>query len=230
MKAQKFRLTDIETKEVSMVDRAANQTKFLVVKREKKMALKADGKGGFVEVTEKNEGKPEGNKPEASEGSETQVDKGAQVQMLAATAEHLLDIAKKIDAGEDLPENFVEQLGSMADNITKAEKSEDAPAKTGEIGKAAQKLGEVIDELRKGNEPPAATADDSSTKTDEGNNEIETLKAENAELKKRLDKLEEPNDPKAAPVDNQGKSTTEKEDDNHWPMDMGEPNRPHLAG
>src|SRR4051812_28595030 len=46
-----YRLTDMEVEEVSMVDRAANKRKFLVVKRDgdpMSTQVQPDGKGGFT--------------------------------------------------------------------------------------------------------------------------------------------------------------------------------------
>ncbi len=47
---QVFRLSDMDVEEVSLVDRAANKKKFLVVKRSDQMAteVQPDGKGGFT--------------------------------------------------------------------------------------------------------------------------------------------------------------------------------------
>jgi hypothetical protein len=64
---QVFRLSDMDIEEVSLVDRAANMTKFLVVKRSDHMAteIKPNGKGGFSSATNKD-----GKSPTAKAGLE----------------------------------------------------------------------------------------------------------------------------------------------------------------
>ncbi len=57
---QVFRLSDMDVEEVSLVDRAANKKKFLVVKRSDQMPteVQADGKGGFTASGGTNKGAP----------------------------------------------------------------------------------------------------------------------------------------------------------------------------
>ncbi len=59
------RLKDILVEEVSLVDRAANKRRFLLVKREGDMSeLRADGRGGFTRVNKADDEEPEEDETE----------------------------------------------------------------------------------------------------------------------------------------------------------------------
>lgn len=110
---QLFRLTDIVTREVSVVDRAANQRKFLLVKRSGDMANKKRevqvGKDGELES------KPEPNGTEAQPGGDKGDNGGAETQPAMRLAK-----ADK-EKLEQAVAKGLEVLGAVKERLAKAE-------------------------------------------------------------------------------------------------------------
>lgn len=122
-----FRLHDMLVQEVSLVDRAANQRKFLMLKREgdamaKGEELKPDGAGGF---TTDDAAAPEASTETAKSGEDASIApittqaKQDVLRMLAGALENLMSIATTVKAAEEggeddnLPANVVEGLKSV---------------------------------------------------------------------------------------------------------------------
>jgi membrane protein involved in colicin uptake len=100
---QVHRLRDILVEEVSLVDRAANKRKFLVVKRDGEEMLKPDGKGGFVEVEKTDEEKKdEAAAAEAKAKADADAKAKAEADAAAeAKAKEDAEKAKAADADSD---------------------------------------------------------------------------------------------------------------------------------
>ncbi|TAJ75043.1 MAG: hypothetical protein EPO42_14390 [Gallionellaceae bacterium] len=132
------RLTEIVVEEVSMVDRAANKRKFLVVKRSDEMGaeLTPDGKGGFTAATPATQQTKAGACPPAGDKKKPamkalELPPGAKQMMgplLEKAAERLKALADEVSSSKDaevpeeggippIPEEFWSELVSICDSL-----------------------------------------------------------------------------------------------------------------
>jgi len=145
--AKIYRLTDILTKEVSVVDRGANQRVWLLVKRDDQSGheLREDGKGGFkTEKTEASQATSPGNAdPKAScPGSEPGSEPGAAEPPPAAEPPAPAKMAKATYAGIV---KAIEELTALAQSVSPDELSEiDPPGVELALASAVSKLGTVV--------------------------------------------------------------------------------------
>lgn len=164
------RLKDILVEEVSLVDRAANKRRFLLVKREGEMSeLRSNGRGGFTKVTKADEEDPEvekakappfgGNKaPPFGAKEEKETEKAAEVD--GANAEET-EKAKKAPppfpppkesepevekAGDDVAESL-EDIASMLLATAQEMEGEPSDAAMKKVISAHKKLGSYVDKL-----------------------------------------------------------------------------------
>jgi hypothetical protein len=146
--AATYRLTDILTKEVSLVDRAANKRVFLVVKRDAGpgQVLEGDGKGGFTtqspgstQATKSGNGEqPVGDppKPQDPKPAEPPKEPAGDPPPAAAT------MSKATHAGIVLA---IETLTKVAQSVKPEQFTEtDSHAVNEMIGKAVSSLGTVV--------------------------------------------------------------------------------------
>lgn len=146
-----YRLTDIETEEVSIVDRAANQRKFLIVKNKGADDMKtgapivSDGKGGHTVVKEVPETPPA---PPAAAPPAPEVPpmtepifslspeaKEELLKRCARAAERLSALKAIVDGATvvaglvEVPATIVEKVAELLTGIAEGEKVEKADAK-----------------------------------------------------------------------------------------------------
>lgn len=130
------RLTDMDVEEVSMVDRAANQRKFLVIKRSAPMGVEvqADGKGGFTSRTGAGKGSYGKDKDKKKTTKAMEVPPGFKemVSPLLTKASELLeqlagdlDSSKAAEVGEDgevpgVPADFASGLQHVMTMLDRA--------------------------------------------------------------------------------------------------------------
>jgi hypothetical protein len=138
--ATTYRLTDILTKEVSIVDRAANQRTFLLVKRAGGAAqeLVPDGKGGMkAQKSETSQATPPGNAdPKGSEPGKQEPPPAKEPPAKPAT------MTKTTHAGIV---KTIEQLTALAQSVKLEELSEtDGPAVETALASAVSNLGTVV--------------------------------------------------------------------------------------
>lgn len=250
----KTRLFDIRVHEVSLVDRAANRRRFLLAKRDDgmKTRLVADGKGGFVEVpVEKSEGASSDDstdaktddgqnmdtdgKPSATAKGEGDGDtddakaggdksKPTAKAMLAAVAERVIEVAKKLDDGESIPDTFDDEIASMVGEVMKAARM--TPSRKGRFEKALEELSKILGELagmgddEKGDKTKKSEADDGRlAKLTE---QIEKLTSMVAKQAKTIEALESaPVGSNALRVESTERGASD-DADVAWPMDMNE--------
>ncbi len=117
------RLHNIVVQEVSLVDRAANQRRFLVTKRNEDMKLKLipDGKGGYIEKADDTKDDDDAKKAKAAEEKEEETKKAK------ADAKEKEEDAKKAKADADEKEE--EAKKAKADAKEKEEDAKKAKAK-----------------------------------------------------------------------------------------------------
>lgn len=142
-----YRLTDIEVEEVSVVDRAANRRKFLVVKRagETEMRTKTqksstevtpDGKGGATVVKDETQTPTPAvpmTEPELMLSAEIKAELLGRLEKAIAKASALRDAISKAkeSTGADISQDVIAQVGEILHLIANGEtveKSEGAPA------------------------------------------------------------------------------------------------------
>ena len=158
-----YRLTDMKVEEVSLVDRAANKRKFLIVKGASNMSqeVKPDGKGGHV--TE-----PTKLKITAAAKSEIEGRVAELTALCASVTKHLVDV--EIVADAPVPDVIAKAVTELDAAIAKGLKqfTRDRQAK---LLEAMKTLGDVVKEVVS-DEPapeapaPAAPAAPAITKTD----------------------------------------------------------------
>lgn len=105
------RLHDMETEEVSLVDRAANKRTFIVTKRSDGMSestqgteLQPDGKGGFTASATTSAASPSFaavEPPKPADAAPVATDKANSGATLEEAVNRLMSVANKVKAGED---------------------------------------------------------------------------------------------------------------------------------
>jgi hypothetical protein len=152
------RLTDFVVEEVSLVDRAANKRRFLMVKREggESMELRSNGRGGFTRVmkaedeeTEKAKGKPfpgaakPFGKPE--DGEEEKAKKADGEEGDEEKARKLLADAGLTDAAKRV---FANEGGSDDERKRRAKVDAEGMKLASEVAKLAEELGKVAEDMK----------------------------------------------------------------------------------
>lgn len=143
------------------------------------------------------------------------------VSMLGAIAERVIDVAKSLDDGGEIPETFDEEIASMIGEVMKAARM--TPSRKDRFSKALDELQKILGELA-----GAAEAAADAKKSDE-DDRFDALKAEIANLKQTVEKQSDtirelesqPAGSNALPVENSDESNA-ADDDVVWPLDMNE--------
>lgn len=144
-----YRLRDIITKEVSLVDRGANKWKFLVVKRDGTTEEDSDAEGVEVEFDE-----GEGNlvKSEHEEG-ESATYKQAMLDCCMTCLSHLMSAGEMAKAGEcgtmDYYKSVVSALKAVYEKMDMPEEKMDMPEEKMEMdhGEQVEAISEAIEAL-----------------------------------------------------------------------------------
>lgn len=240
------RLTDIQVKEVSLVDRAANKRQFLVTKRDgsgMSKKLVADGRGGYTEIEKSDDAPapaaaapaavapvtaPVATAPAAAPAAVTDTEKADTIAKMGAVAERLLTVAKAYrDSGEVPPENFVEEVASMLELIPVL-KRRMGKGRMDKFEKGLKDLTDLLTELKgeetettKGAAPVAAPVAPAAATVTKSVREVE-LEAEIRKSETEIKKLREaPGRPNSELTEEQPGGAGEFS----WPSDMSSAKR-----
>jgi len=115
----------------------------------KKEEKEGDGKKEGEETAEKGKADPK-KEGEEEEGKEEKAKKST-VAKLNATAERILDVAKAVSEGKEIPEGFADEVAKMAAACSGAEvkKSESKQEPTAELVELTKKVGELAETVSK---------------------------------------------------------------------------------
>lgn len=231
---KKNRLTSILVEEISLVDRAANDRKYLVTKRAKNM-LVSDGRGGFIEKAEGEElAKAEKAKAEkeAAEKEAAEKAKGKnpfppkeedeETKAKAKKAAEEKEAAEKAAAEKTEKADRVTKLTAMAARVVEVAKMDDLPESfeaeisgmakeiaTGHVPSEMEKLQSELDQLKKA----------------QSNSQVSAMESEIASLKDNVRKMSEQPGAGNSRTPEGEKVTKSKTDvvDGGWPSDMNSP-------
>ncbi len=239
------RLVDMVVEEVSLVDRAANLRRFLVVKRDLSMAKPAPKKTPKKPPVPPAPGKeappPKPAKKAAGEVLSVATDA---LEALTAAVERLGEASD--EEASTLVETLIEDLNELAARLAEAAglaSDEETEKREGssieDVRSLLGKVRELLDEASKANdmpesqeEPPAAPASDEvaervSSQLSQIGEDLKALTSAVRDQGQRLGRLEKgvglPNS-RSAPERPAPRS--DEEDEESWPLDM---NRPHSA-
>jgi hypothetical protein len=239
------RLVDMVVEEVSLVDRAANLRRFLVVKRDPSMAKPAPKK------TPKKPPVPPAPGKEAPPPKPAKKASGDLLAVATDALEALAAVVERLGEASDeeassLVETLIEDLNELAarlaetaglatdEETAKREGSslEDVRSLLGKVRELLEEASKAQDAPESQEEPPAAPASDEaaervSSQLSQISEELKTLTSAVREQGQRLGRLEKgvglPNS-RSAPE--RPASRSDEEDEESWPLDM---NRPHSA-
>jgi hypothetical protein len=197
------RLFDIVVEEVSLVDRAANNRQFLLVKRSDMTMLNDDGHLDPIELEPEEDEEvedPEDDEAEESEGEE-----------------------KKAPAGDDRADKPADALaplvGILTDISTKLDALKAAPKTDEETGKPKPKPAEPTDDKLKPRPKPGGGADPKLSKVLEQLGEAVTKVVDLVKTQgQRLARLEKNVQARASVEE-----TSRDAEDNDWPLDINRP-------
>jgi hypothetical protein len=238
------RLVDMVVEEVSLVDRAANLRRFLVVKRDPSMAKPAPKKTPKKPPVQPAPGKeappPKPAKKAAGEVLSVATDA---LEALTAAVERLGEASD--EEASSLVETLIEDLNELAARLAETaglasdEETEKREGSSLEdvrslLGKVRELLGEASksqDTPESEEEPPAPASDEAaervSSQLSQISEELKTLTGAVRDQGQRLGRLEKgvglPNS-RSAPE--RPAARADEEDEESWPLDM---NRPHSA-